>query len=349
VDQGICRNPACPGAPTAAPVDRYPGPGEFCPECGEKLEPIAPSTLPIAPPVPAAPPTPPFDGMSPLQALQRLERVEYMPPLRRRRRSMRLYAIASAVVVLATMVTGGALHQAAYGHPNGDGIRVCGSSISQRLASDVLAAYRTVSGRRSVELGRAGTCDVRFAAVWGDDAQTAAVVGRDAIVVVVNPQNPLVRLTAPQLRAVLTGEIADWSTLGAGFGAIGVVVPNEGTDEAALVRARILGGAAFTHDVRRVASTAAVVAAVTGAQGRRLIGIATFSGAAPAKAVTLDPGVPPNRYSIGDGHYPLIVGISVEAAGAAPPPAATDLVRYARSDGARAIAVRDGLVPSRVH
>ncbi len=321
MDQGICRNPACPNAPNAVPVDRYPGPGEFCPECGELLEPVAP----------------------PLEALRAFEPPTAALPVRRRRFGLRAYVLASAAVVLSTMVTGGALHQAAMGHP-GDDIRVCGSSITQRVAGDVVAAYRSVSGRRSVSLGARGACDVRFAAVWGDDAQTTAVVARDAIVVVVNPQNPLTRLTATQLRAVLTGEIADWSTLGAGFGAIGVVVPDEGTDEATLVRARLLGGAAFGAGVRRVASTTDVVAAVTGPQGRRLVGIAAYSAAGAAKAITLLPGVPPSRFSIGDGHYPLVVGISVEAAGAAPPPAATDLVRYARSDGARPIVARNGLV-----
>jgi len=337
MEQGICVNPTCPTAANATPVDRYPGPGEYCPDCGELLEPF----VEVAPP---------FAGLSPLEALERLETVgPPSPPPPFRRRSARPYALASAVVVLATGVTGGALHQAAIGQPNGDALRVCRSSISQRLSRDVVSAYRTASGRRipSVEFGREGRCDVRFSVVSGDDANTAAVVGRDGIVVVVNPQNPMTQLTMQQLRRVLTGEIADWSQLGASPGPIGAVVPEDGSDEAGVLAKQLLFGVPLGRNVRRVTSTADVVALVAGTQGRQLIGIAAFSGAVPAKVISLTPGKPPSVVSIGEGRYPLAVAIGVEAAGAAPPPEATNLVRYARSDVARAIVVQDGLVPSK--
>lgn len=337
MERGICVNPTCPSAANATPVDRYPGPGEYCPECGELLEAF----------VEPAPPAPPFAGLRPLEALQRLDSVGSPSPPPRRRRNMRPYALASAMVVLATGVTGGALHQAAIGQPNGDALRVCRSSISQRLSSDVVSAYRAASSRRtpSVEFAREGRCDVRFSLVSGDDAKTAAVVGRDAIVVVVNPQNPLARLTLQQLRGVLTGEIGDWSQLGSSSGPIGAVVPEDGSDEAAVLAKQLLNGAPLGRNVRRVTSTADVVAAVAGTQGRLLIGVATFSGAVPAKVVSLAPGQPPSVVSIGEGRYPLAVAIGVEAAGAAPPAEATDLVRYARSDVARTIVIQDGLVP----
>jgi len=334
MEQGICVNPTCSCAANATPVDRYPGPGEYCPECGELLEPF----------VVAAPPA---AGLNPLDALQRLESVGPPLPPPRPRRSLRPYALASAALVLATGITGGALHQAAIGQPNGDALRICRSSISQRLSRDVVSAFRTATGRRtpSVEFGREGRCDVRFSVVTGDDANTAAVVGRDAIVVVVNPQNSLAQLTVQQLRGVLTGEIGDWSQLGGGAGPIVAVVPEDGSDEAAVLARQLLFGVPLGRNVRRVTSTADVVAAVAGTQGRRLIGVAAFSGAVPAKVLSLTPGTPPSVVSIGAGRYPMTVAIGVEAAGAAPPAEATDLVRYARSDVARTIVVQDGLVP----
>src|SRR5260370_10682580 len=100
--QGICRNPTCPAAANAKPVERYPGPGEYCPECGELLEPVAPpqenAALPprenaavpsrenaAVPPRenPAPPPREnpappsnnalPFGGLTALQALQQFQ------------------------------------------------------------------------------------------------------------------------------------------------------------------------------------------------------------------------------------------------------------------------------------
>ena len=38
---GLCRNEACSLAAEANPVERYPGPGEYCPQCGERLEPLS--------------------------------------------------------------------------------------------------------------------------------------------------------------------------------------------------------------------------------------------------------------------------------------------------------------------
>lgn len=333
--KGICCNPACPSAAGALPIERYPGAGEYCPDCGELLEPLAEVAQP-------------FNGLSPQQALERLERVEPPPLLqRRRRRSLRPFASASAMIALATMVTGGALHQAANGQSNGDALRVCRSSISQRLASDVVSAYRAASGwrTRSAELADGRPCDVRFSILWGDDARTAAVVAHDAIVVVVNPQNSLAQLTTQQLRGVLVGEIRDWSELGSGSGPIGVVVPEDGSDEAFIAAKEILNGAPLGSNVQRVASTADVVRTVAGTQGRRFIGIAAFSGAVPAKIVSLAPGSPPSPLSIAEGGYPLAVAVGVEAAGSSPPAEATDLVRYARSGVGQTIVMEDGLVP----
>src|ERR1700730_9593270 len=87
--QGICRNPTCPTAANATPVERYPGPGEYCPECGELLEPVAPpqneapASRNEAPPSRNEAPPPrneaapwnglPFGGLTPLQALQQFE------------------------------------------------------------------------------------------------------------------------------------------------------------------------------------------------------------------------------------------------------------------------------------
>jgi ABC-type phosphate transport system substrate-binding protein len=40
VSKGVCRTKTCVQALKGEAVDLYPGPGEFCPECGERLEPL---------------------------------------------------------------------------------------------------------------------------------------------------------------------------------------------------------------------------------------------------------------------------------------------------------------------
>lgn len=350
--QGICRNAACPNAANAVPVDRYPGPGEYCPECGAELEEL-PAAEPRPEPqasasAPAPEPEAPFGGLTPLQALQQMEPPPAASPAApRRRRSAKPFVFASLAV--AVVVGGGfvALHPSAIGRPSSDGLHVCRSSISERFSTDVVAGYRTKSADRAAQpiAYLSGDCDVRFSVVSGSDPGTATIVARDALVAVVNPENPVTRLTLNELRGILSGELTDWSQVGTGHGPIAIVVPDESTDEGRLVLKEILGTARLGSKVKRVASTADVVSRVAGAHGRNVLGIAAFSGAVPAKVLRLGAAPPPSLLSIADRRYPLAVAIGVETAGAAPPPEATTLVRYARSEEAQAIAARDGLVP----
>lgn len=337
--QGICRNVHCPAAARATPVDRYPGPGEYCPECGELLDPVAR----------AEPPEAPFGGLTALQALQRFESENPpFPEAPARRRSAKPFVFASVAVVLAGLVAGFVVLRPAAMSRVADtgGVRVCRSSISERFASDVVSAY-SVKGKVAASqftVAHGGACDVRFSAIASPDAG-ATVVGHDAIVAVVNPQNPVTRLTATALRGVLSGEITDWSQLGGRPGPITVAAPAESSDEGAAIAHGILSGARAGAGVHRFDTSADVVAAVAGPRGRSSLGIVAFSGAVPAKVLRLGSAPAPSMISIADHGYPLTVAVVVEAVGTAPPPAATDLVRYARSDDAQAIVARDGLVP----
>src|SRR5579885_1185415 len=44
--RGICRYPECPKAASGERIELYAGPGQYCPECGKTLEPIAPDQSP---------------------------------------------------------------------------------------------------------------------------------------------------------------------------------------------------------------------------------------------------------------------------------------------------------------
>ncbi len=58
---------------------------------------------------------------------------------------------------------------------------------------------------------------------------TEAVIGLQGIVVAVNPANPAMFLTLPQLRNVFSGRITDWSELGGARGPVHVYI-SQGRD-----------------------------------------------------------------------------------------------------------------------
>jgi PBP superfamily domain len=356
--QGICRNPTCPNAASATPVERYPGPGEYCPECGELLDALAPPVENDAPPSNAppsnAPPSNalpsnalPFGGLTALQALQQFEAASPAVAPEAPKRSRKRFGIASAAVVLAALAAIFLLRPTAMGRATPkDVVRICRSAMTERFAGDIVRAYAAKSRLPAsrFELSSRAACDVHFAAAPGTGE---GVVGYDGIVVVVNPQNPLSHLSNSDLRKIFRGDVTDWSELGRAPGPITALLPDDGTDEAQTLAQRFLLGSSVGANVRRVPSGAEIVRAVTSANGRGAIGMVAFSAAVPAKVVKLDGAPAPSVMSIGDQRYPLAVAVTVDADGPARLPAAAGLVRYARSESAQSIVSQDGFVPKK--
>lgn len=87
-------------------------------------------------------------------------------------------------------------------------------------SSDAFRCLATESGR--------GACDIGMASRPINDSDRAAypdlknlgdranehVIALDGIAIVVNPKNPVVRLSIPQLRAIYTGQIKNWRDVG---------------------------------------------------------------------------------------------------------------------------------------
>ena len=403
--QGICRNPGCPSAPNPTPVERYAGPGEYCPECGELLDafdappqtespkiaqpvtatatvapPPAPApaiaqpqaaTATIAPPPAAtatiAPPRPeaakssqPFGGLTALEALQQFAAEEPPPapapprpptftfprtigfPRRGKPLGFAIGGMALAAIAAVFVVRPIAMGRAAPGNV----VHVCRSAMTERFASDVVRAYADKAGLAAsrFDLSSRTGCDVRFGAA---SVPAAGTVGYDGVVVIVNPQNPLSRLSNSDVRRIFRGEISDWSQLGQAAGPIEAVLPEDGTDEAQVLAQRLLLGSSVGANVRRVASGADIVRAVTAAGGRRAIGMVAFSAAVPAKVVTLDAAPAPSVISIGAQRYPLSVAVTVAPEGTSHLATVVGLVRFARSESAQTILSQDGFVPKK--
>jgi hypothetical protein len=310
-DTGVCTNAQCARATRLEPIERYPGPGEYCPNCGERLRPYT--------------------------ALHRFLLGAWRYPFRRS------IVGAGAVIVALAVIAGliGGMQSAA---PLG--VRVCTSTMTDRVVQEIIRAY---SVRHRVwplhyNVTRPGelACDVRFStALTGPNE---SVIARDAVVAVVNPQNPIGRLDIAQLRDVLAGRIVDWSQVGGRPGAIVAVVPDDGSDEARVISAMVMLGKPFGSHVIRVLSTREVVRSVSSPSGLRSIGIAPFSAATPAKVIALGNAPAPSPLSIADGHYPLSVRIMVESDLRFPPGAAAALIAFARSADANELVVGTDLV-----
>ncbi|MFN2459226.1 MAG: substrate-binding domain-containing protein [Candidatus Velthaea sp.] len=349
--QGVCTNRACANGIARTAIERYPGPGEYCPECGDELQAVAAA---VAEPQPAAVvPAPeaaaPFGGLTPLQALQQFDADQPVaPPPPRRRRGLRRLAFAALPVFFGAVAAIVFFGPGATGHPrSGDAVRICRSSITERFAADVIAAYSAKNGAAAsqFEMAQSGPCDVTFAV--SADTATATLVAHDGIVAVVNPQNPVVRLSPDQVRQIFTGELTDWSQIGGPAGPIIALLPDAPSDEWRIAAKSVLHDAKPAASVRRMPSSADVVHAVVSGSGRGMVGLVAFSAAVPAKVVRLAAAPVPSALSIGDNRYPLTVGITVETSAATQAPAAAALVQYARSDDAQTIVSRDGLVPKK--
>ncbi|HEV2741119.1 MAG TPA: substrate-binding domain-containing protein [Candidatus Elarobacter sp.] len=346
---GICRNAGCANARDAKPIERYPGPGEYCPECGDALEPLAPAAAAEATPAPApaAAPAAPFGGLTALEALAQFDAgaaaAEQPAPAQRPRKRV---ALVAASVALAAVAAVALLRPTAAKPPVvSNAVHVCRSSLTERFAADVVRAYADKAGIAPArfETARGGSCDVRFSAQ--QVAKGGDVVGHDGIVVVVNPANPLTRLTEDDVRLVFSGAITDWAEFGEPPGRIVPIMPPTASDEARTLAHTLFAQGGAAAGVRRLASSADVVRAVVSPGGRGTIGLVAFSAAVPAKVVALAPFPAPSSLSIGDLRYALSVALTVESA--SHDGAAAGLAAFARSEDAQAIVLRDGFVPKR--
>ena len=329
---GVCRNPNCPKGASEERVELYPGPGEYCPDCGEPLEAIPPQTQA------------PFGGLSPLEALEQLppERPQERAPGPKKRRPL----FAGLAVVTAAIAAVLMLHLSATGRTGNAGtVRVCAGSITGHFAQDLIRGYaeRNAAPESQFSLVQSAPCDVRFAA--GVNANPNDTIGHDALVVVVNPANPLMRLTPEAVRGVYDGKITDWAQLGGKPGKIVAYAPAGGTDESADPLRAMMQGEALGPNVQRLPSSSDVTHAVVRADSLGAIGLVAFSQSDPAKVLAINANAP-NPLSIADGRYPFSVGVTVAVESTARPAAAA-LGGYARSDDAQPIVAHSGLITKR--
>ncbi len=224
-------------------------------------------------------------------------------------------------------------------------ISVCPLTGAQQFVSDLVDAYSAKSGIGSERFAvrRAKTCDVRFTTV---SSSPDDVIARDGIVAIVNPLNPITRISEQQLRLIYSGAIRDWSQVGGAPGPIFAVMPNDASDESRAVASSLFYGLNLDRGLERPATSAEVTRIVAGAdrRGRSAIGLVAFSTAVPAKVIPLAYLPPPSPLTIASGRYPYRLNIGIETDTGRVDPAASGLIEFAHSSAGAEIVAKNGLV-----
>jgi phosphate transport system substrate-binding protein len=237
-------------------------------------------------------------------------------------------------------------HRIAGLRPAGGDVAVCTVPLAKQLAGDLVKAYAQKSGTAPdhYDLIDGAGCDI----ILSTAAETPdAIIANDGIVAIVNPLNPVTRLSETQLREIFEGTIRDWSQLGGSPGPIVPILPEGSSAEAKALAATLFFNVALDTNIRRAESSSAVTRFVTGAgrDSRGAIGLVTFSQTIPAKVVQLAYLPPPSVVSIASHRYPYTISISINAASNRADPAISGLVAFAKSDAGAAIVEASGFIP----
>jgi phosphate transport system substrate-binding protein len=153
----------------------------------------------------------------------------------------------------------------------------------------------------------ATAAEVENLASVGDLTNPASehVIAVEGVAAIVSPANQVASLTTAQLRAVFTGQLHDWSQLGAAPGPIHVFVQGDASHDRAADL--VLAGAAPSASAAKLDSETEIAARV--ARDRNAIGLVALSNAGNARALAIGEGdatpVAPTEIAISTEDYPL--------------------------------------------
>lgn len=341
---GVCTNGQCERAKGRQPIERYPGPGQYCPACGELLS--SEDEGPTAQPGPAATPEreAPVEREWPFGSAAAPQHIPAAVgnPADRRRHLIIGASTAIALLAVAAVGVGVTRFIPAFG------VRVCTSTMTDGIAKEIVSAYFSQHPvwPYHYTITRPGdlACDVRFFAALDGDKEP--IIARDGVVAIVNPQNSVARLEESQMRDVFAGRVVDWSQVGGRPGAIAAAVPGDDSDEAQALEHRLMSGQPLASRVGRTLTAAQIVRWVASPSGMRSIGIVPFSAALPAKVVALAGPPAPSSLSIADERYPLSVRLLASSDFREPSGPAAGLVAFAHSTAANSLLRRALVTPS---
>ncbi len=211
------------------------------------------------------------------------------------------------------------------------------------------AAGYSMLGRRTADIAMSTTrmspADAERLSSLGvmTGSATEAVIGLQGIVVAVNPANPAMSLTLPQLRNVFSGRITDWSELGGARGPIHVYV-SQGREGGIAPQEVGIGQDGVTATAAW-AKADAIPAALASDRGG--IGLLPFGHSGTAKVLALGgrDAAAPSRLTIATGSYPLVRRLYLYAAPDASSPVARRFLDWVTSSAGQQVVEAAGFVP----
>jgi len=239
------------------------------------------------------------------------------------------------------------------------------NTFGEELAPQLIAAYRPIRPNVTVDLESkgsgsgfasllAGTCDVAAASrdpTPEEMAQALArgiemkeyVIGYYGVAVIVNPSNPVKRLTKDQVRDIFTGEVQNWKAVGGLDAAIHVYVrdPVSGTNLG--FRELAMETRPYVQEAKQFTTYPQLAAAV--AQDAGGIGYASMRMAAEKdiRAVSIG-GTEPNALTVNEGWYPYARMLRLHTNKARESAAARDFALFVQRDRGQRILESLGFV-----
>jgi phosphate transport system substrate-binding protein len=207
-----------------------------------------------------------------------------------------------------------------------------------------------------------GACDVGMASrrIHPDEIEALAslgpmasaasehVIALDGIAVLVNPANPVDRLTKEQLARIYDGDTTRWADVGGGAGSIALYARDDRSGTYDTFKSLVLGGRALAAGAHRYESSDGLADAVAAdANGIGFVGLAYVRS---AKAVMVEDAhaapLLPSPATVATEDYPLSRRLYLYASPSAPAPARR-FVDFALSDEGQDIVTRHGFVDLR--
>lgn len=175
----------------------------------------------------------------------------------------------------------------------------------------------------------------------------ADVIGVDALVVIVHPDNPLARLSQPQLARIFLGLITDFADVGGRPGRIRVIAPAPGARADDRLNAIVPQWLPISPAARRKTSSDAIVAAVLADPAA--IGLVERRAATAVKALAIGPAagqaVAPTPLALISGDYPLARPVRALRFNHDDSPYETAFVAFARTPPGRVAITAAGFEP----
>lgn len=174
-------------------------------------------------------------------------------------------------------------------------------------------------------------------------------IAHDGIAVIVNPANPVNRLTFAQVRGIFNGTISNWKEVGGSDIQITVISRDSSSGTYEYFKEHVLAGDNFRQDALTQAATGAIVQSVSQNKGAvGYVGIAYLNPSTKAVELSMDGTnfAIPTVANVKSGEYPLARALYYYTNGQ-PEGAVADFMDYVLSAQGQAVVEDAGYIPVR--